>query len=46
MLTLKAKNKAIIEEDVANAMLESKLSDDEKNKVHEEWTRVWERMKK
>lgn len=46
MLTIKAKAKANIEEDVSNAMLESKLSDDEKNKVHEEWTRVWERMKK
>ena len=46
LFTIKGSNKANIEEDVSGAMLESKLTDDEKTKVHEEWNRVWERMKK
>ena len=45
-LTMKATNKANIEEDVSNAMLESKLTEEEKEKVHKEWSRVWERLKK
>ena len=46
LFTIKGNNKAIIEEDVSSAMLQSKLTDEEKTKVHEEWKRVWERMKK
>ena len=45
-LTMKATSKANIEEDISNAMLESKLTEEEKEKVHKEWSRVWERLKK